>query len=90
MYTELKILLHIWFLNHFPQTHSTGTDDTLDNVSETRKVSHYDCREMQENRMYSINNVAPCKISPENIAVLAANVLVYQRSYKNGSYNYNV
>ena len=67
MYTELKI--RMWFLNQFPQTHSTGTDDTRDNVSHPRKVSQYDCREMQENRMYSFNNPS-------------ANVLVYQRSYR--------
>ena len=82
MYPEVIILIILWLLNQVPQSSSTTTDDTLDNVSESLKVSHYDCTEMQENRMFSLNNVAPCKISPENIAVLPAHVLVYQRSYR--------
>ena len=61
---------------------SKATQDALDDVSETSKVSHFDCTSMEQNRMYSLNNVAPCKISPENIEILPASVRVYQRSYR--------
>ena len=61
---------------------SKATQDALGDVSETLKVSHFDCTSMEQNRMYSLNNVAPCKISPENIEILPASVRVYQRSYR--------
>ena len=61
---------------------ATQDEDALDDVSETLKVSHFDCTSMEQDRMYSLNNVAPCKISTENIEILPASVRVYQRSYR--------
>ena len=42
-------------------------NDDLENVSNSLKVTHYDCSSMQENKMYALNQVAPCKVSPENL-----------------------
>ena len=39
----------------------------LEDVSDSLKTTHYDCSSMQENRMYALNQVAPCKVSPENL-----------------------
>ena len=56
--------------------------DEKDNVSESLKVVHYDCKRMRKNRMYSLNQVAPCTISPEQVKVADAYVHVYQRSFR--------
>ena len=33
------------------------------------KVAVYDCSLMDSNKMYSLNNVAPCKVEPQNVEI---------------------
>ena len=54
-------------------TISFASDD-FDNVSKNVFVSHYDCTKMQDNRMYSLNKIADCKITPENLYVTPATI----------------
>ena len=61
-------------------TFSFASDD-FDNVSKNLFVSHYDCTKMQDNRMYSLNKVADCKITPENFNVTPATITLYQKNY---------
>ena len=56
--------------------------DYTDNVSQELTVCHYDCTKMQDNRTYSLNKVAECKISPENLYVAPATLILYQKSYR--------
>ena len=79
---QLLIPTHLIPLAFLLGNVSKATQDALDDVSETLKVSHFDCTSMEQNRMYTLNNVAPCKISPENVEILPASVRVYQRSYR--------
>ena len=37
---------------------------------------------MQNNRMYSLNQVAECKISPENLYIAPATITLYQKNYR--------
>ena len=53
--------------------------DEKDKVSES---FHYDCKRTRKNRMYSLKQVAPCTISPEQVKVADAYVHVYQRSFR--------
>ena len=53
-----------------------------EDVSNTLNVSQYDCSHPNENRMYALNQVAPCKLSPENLYVTVVSVTLYQRSYR--------
>ena len=55
--------------------------DNTDNVSQELIVSHCDCTKMQDNRMYSLNKVAECKISPENLFFAPATITIYQKNY---------
>ena len=57
-------------------------NDDLENVSNSLKVTHYDCSSMQENKMYALNQVAPCKVNPENFYTTDSTISVYQRSYR--------
>ena len=54
----------------------------IDDIAESLKVSHYDCKRMTQNKMYALNKVAPCKIAPENTRRSFANVILYQRLFR--------
>ena len=56
--------------------------DNIDNVSQELIVSHYDYTKMQDNRMYSLNKVAECNISPENLYLGPATITLYQKIYR--------
>ena len=58
--------------------------DNIDNVSQELIVSHYDCTKMQDNRMYSLNKVAECNISPENLYTAPATIRLYEKIYRTG------
>ena len=56
--------------------------DDINDVSNELRVIHYDCSEMKENKKYSLTQVSPCKITPENIQMVDTHVTLYQRSYR--------
>ena len=56
--------------------------DNINNVSQALFVSHYDCTKMQNNRMYSLNKVIECKVSPENLNIAPTTITVYQKTYR--------
>ena len=56
--------------------------DNTDNVSQELIVSHYHCTKKQDNRMYSLNERAECKISPENTYIAPATITLYQKNYR--------
>ena len=68
--TRNNLLFFIIFL--FKSLTKTPEVDYTDNVSQELTVSHYDCTKMQDNRMYSLNKVAECQISPENLYIAPA------------------
>ena len=57
-------------------------NDHLETVLSSLKVTHYDCSSIQEIKMYALNQVAPCKVSPENLYTTDSTISVYQRSYR--------
>ena len=76
--TRNNLLVFIFFL--FNSLTKTLEVDYTDNVSEELIVSHYDCTKMQDNRMYSLNKVAECNISPENLYIAPATITLYQKN----------
>ena len=38
-----------------------------DDIAPSVQVSHDDCTEMAENNLYSLNQVKPCNMEPQNI-----------------------
>ena len=70
--TRNNLLVFIIFL--FNSLTKTLEVDYTDNVSQELIVSHYDCTKMQDNRMYSLNKVAECNISPENLHIAPATI----------------
>ena len=78
--TRNNLLVFIIFL--FISLAKTLEVDSIDNVSQELIVSHYDCTRMQENRMYSLNKVAECNISPEILYIAPATITFYQKIYR--------
>ena len=75
-----NLLVFIIFL--FNSLTKTLEVDYTDNVSQEIIVSHYDCTKLQDNRMYSLNKVAECKISPENLYIAPVIITLYQNNYR--------
>ena len=68
--THNNLLVCMFFLFNFLA--HTFEVDNIDNMSQDLIVSQNNCTKLQGNRMYSINKVAECKISPENLYVVPA------------------
>ena len=77
----ILVLKFISFISCLPSQFDQKIDE-LNDVSHKLRVIHYDCSQMKENKMYSLNQVAPCSISPENIDMRNVRVTIYQRSYR--------
>ena len=54
----------------------------MDSLLQELVVSQYDCAKMQDNRMYSLNKVAECKLSPENLYFAPATITLYQKHHR--------
>ena len=46
------------------------------------KLTHYDCEEMTENNLYSLNQVSKCNIAPENLEVSRAKITMYTKHFR--------
>ena len=53
-----------------------------ESIAPTIMVTHYDCSEMTENNLYSLNQVKPCNLSPENIELSTASVNFYTQHFR--------
>ena len=62
-----------------------GTFDLVpdaDQVAPALKVAHFDCSEMTENTLYAINQVRPCRITPEELEISKAKVVLYTKHFR--------
>ena len=53
-----------------------------DQVAPALKVSHSDCSEMTENNLYAINQVRSCHITPEELEISKAKVVLYTKHFR--------
>ena len=51
-------------------------------VAPALKVAHFDCSKMTENTLYSTNQVRPCHITPEELEISKAKVLLYTKHFR--------
>ena len=54
----------------------------FDDIAPQLMVSHHDCGEMTENRLYALNQVKPCLTSPENLETSTASVTLYTKHFR--------
>ena len=53
-----------------------------DDIALSEQVSHYDCSEMTENNLYSLNQVKPCNMAPQNIQMNDVNLTMYTQHFR--------
>ena len=53
-----------------------------DDIAPSVQVSHYDCSEMTENNLYSLNQVKPCYMAPQNIQMNDVELTMYTRHFR--------
>ena len=53
-----------------------------DQVAPALKVSHFDCSSMTQNSLYAINQVRPCHITPEELEVSKAIIILYTKHFR--------
>ena len=54
----------------------------LDDIAPSVQVSHYDCSEMTENNLYSLNQVKPCNMAPQNIQMNDVKLTMYTTHFR--------
>ena len=54
----------------------------LQKIASQLKVTHYDCGEMTENKIYALNQVSKCNIAPENLEVKRAKFTMYTKHFR--------
>ena len=75
-------VLFLIFLASFTNGKLENAD--LQKLASKFKVTHYDCGEMTENTLYTLNRVAKCNIAPENLEVRRAKITMYTKLFRQG------
>ena len=57
-------------------------EPTPDDIAPSVQVSHYDCSEMTENNLSSLNQVKPCNMAPQNIQMNDVKLTMYTKSFR--------
>ena len=52
-------------------------------IAPSVQVSHYDRSEMTENNLYSLNQVKPCNMAPQNIQLNDVKLTMYTKQFRN-------
>ena len=54
----------------------------LDDIAPSVQLSHYDCSDMTENNLYSLNQVKPCNMAPQNIQMNDVKLTMYTKHFR--------
>ena len=54
----------------------------LDDIAPFVQVSHYDCSEMTENNLHSLNQVKPCNMVPQNNQMNDVKLTMYTKHFR--------
>ena len=54
----------------------------LDHIAHSPQVSHYDCSEMTETNLFSINQVKPCNMAPQKIEMNDVKLTIYTKHFR--------
>ena len=53
-----------------------------DDIAPCVQLSHYDCSEMTENNLFSLNQVKPCNMTPQNIQMNDVKLTMYTKHFR--------
>ena len=57
-------------------------ESKLDDIAPSVQVSYYDCSEMTENNLCSLNQVKPCNMAPQNIQMNDVKLTMYTKHFR--------
>ena len=79
-----KLATKVLFFPILPLTVEVVSNLTADEdqVAPALNVAHFGCSEMTENTLYAINQVRPCHITPEELEVSKAKVVLYTTHFR--------
>ena len=77
-----KYFVHFILMLSINLIYADKKQPILDDIAPTVSVSHYDCSEMSENNLYSLNQVKPCNVAPENIDMSYAKIKMYTKHFR--------
>ena len=63
-------------------TNGSLQNAVLQKIASQLKVTHYDCGEMTENNLNTLNQISKCDIAPENIEVSRAKITMYTKHFR--------
>ena len=80
----LKLAMELLFFQILELTVKIILNLILDEnqVAPALKVAHFDCSEMTENTLYAINQVRLCHITPEELKIIKAKVVLYTKHFR--------
>ena len=53
-----------------------------DDIAPSVRVSHYECSEMKENNLYSLNQVEPCNMAPQNFEMNDVKLTTFKKHFE--------
>ena len=68
--------------NFAPVVNSQRSTPNLASVAKKLRVTHFDCGEMTQNKLYALNQVEQCNVAPENLEVSRASVTLYTKHFR--------
>ena len=74
-------LLFFQILAHTVKVVPNFTPDE-DQVAPALKVAHFDCSETTEKTLYAVNQVRPCPITPEELEINKAKIVLYTKHFR--------
>ena len=79
-----KIAMKLLFLQILALTVEVNFSLTPDEdqVAPALKVAHFDCSEMTENTLYAINQVRECHITPEELEISKAKIVLCTKHFR--------
>ena len=79
---KMAILDYVIFLLILNISVCDKYEPKLDDVAPSVQKSHYDCSEMTENILFSLNQVKPCNMAPQNIQTNDVKLTMYTKHFR--------
>ena len=79
---KMAILDYVIFLLILNISICDKYEPKLDDIVPPVQVSHYDCSEMTENNLYSLNQIKPCNMALQNIQMNDVKLTMYTKHFR--------
>ena len=79
----MDVIKQVVFLSNLASfTNGKRENADLQKLASQLQVTHYDCGEMTENKLYALDQVSKCNFSPEDLEVNRAKIMMYTKYFR--------